>query len=126
MNAGGHVKRCKQHQIVRQKQTVDPAAPKSDTLVDSAVTVQTMKRIADSTHPCRQSPTPTVNGCDLTPPTRTQTSEQEYSDLTASNRRPSTLPTAFHEECFLEVDKTCVDVFGILPRFLENLLGSEI
>ena len=28
--------------------------------------------------------------------------------------------------CFLEVDKTCVDVFGILPRFLKNLLESEI
>jgi len=46
-----------------------------------------MKRSEDSTHPCRM---PTVNGCDLTPPTRTQTSEQEYSDLTHSNRRPST------------------------------------
>jgi len=27
--------------------------------------------------------------------------------------------------CFLEVDKACVDVFGILPRFLKNLLESE-
>ena len=48
-----------------------------------------MKRSGDSTHPCG-SPTPTVNGQDLTLPTRTQTSEQEYSDLTASNGRPST------------------------------------
>ena len=24
--------------------------------------------------------------------------------------------------CFLEVDKTCVDAFGILPKFLEILL----
>jgi len=32
--------------------------------------------------------TPTVNGYNLTPPT--QTPEQKYSDLTASNRRPST------------------------------------
>jgi len=31
-----------------------------------------------------------VNGRDLTLPTRTQTSEQEYSDFTTSNRRPST------------------------------------
>jgi len=36
-----------------------------------------MKRSGDSTHPC-QSPTPTVNGRDLTLTTRTQTSEQEY------------------------------------------------
>jgi len=27
--------------------------------------------------------------------------------------------------CFLEVDKACVDVFGILPRFLKNLLQNE-
>jgi len=31
-----------------------------------------------------------VNGRDLTLPTRTQTFEQEYSDLTDRNRRPST------------------------------------
>ena len=41
------------------------------------------------THPCR-SPTPTTNGHDLTIPTRTENSEQEYSDLTTINRRPST------------------------------------
>ena len=64
--------------------------------------------------------TPTVNGCDLTPSTRTETSEQEYSDLTASNRRPSTLPPAF-----LVVYRTCVIIFGILPRFLKNFLESE-
>ena len=29
--------------------------------------------------------------CDLTPPTRTQSSEQEYSDLMTSNKWPSTL-----------------------------------
>jgi len=42
-----------------------------------------------SRHPCR-SPIPTVNCRDLTLSTRTQTSEQEHSNLTASNRRPST------------------------------------
>jgi len=31
-----------------------------------------------------------VNGRDVTLPTRTQTSEQKYSDLMANNRRPST------------------------------------
>ena len=59
-----------------------------------------MTRNGDSTHPCRSS-TPTVNGHDLTLPT--QTSEQEYRDLTASNRRPSTrthgkLLKTFHKE----------------------------
>jgi len=34
--------------------------------------------------------TPSVNGCDLTLSTQIETSEQEYNDLTASNRRPST------------------------------------
>jgi len=42
-----------------------------------------VKRSGDSTHPCR-SPTSTVNGWELRPPTRTH-----HSDLTASNRRPS-------------------------------------
>jgi len=27
--------------------------------------------------------------------------------------------------CFLEVDKTYVDLFGILPRFLKSLLESK-
>ena len=83
----------KQYQIVRKKQTIYPAASNSDILVDSTVIVYSihisMKRSGDITHRCR-NPAPTVNGCDLTPPTRTQTSEQEYSDLTASNRRSST------------------------------------
>jgi len=80
-------------------------SPNCDTLVDSAVTVCSMhvdyekewwqhthclvektfavhvKGSGDSTHPCR-NPTPTVNRRDLTLPTRTQTSEQECSDLT--------------------------------------------
>jgi len=60
-----------------KKQTVDPVASNSDTL-DSAVNVYSIdiEYEEEYTHPCR-SPTPTVNGCDLTPPTRTQTSEQE-------------------------------------------------
>ena len=90
-----------------------------------------MKWSGDSTHPC-QCPTPTVNGSDLTFPTWTQISEQEYSDLTARNRRPSIpysrnkLFTRNTVLCFLEVDKAYVDVFGILPTFLKNLLESEI
>jgi len=85
------------------------------------------------------APTPmsntTVNGCDLTPLKRTQISEQEYSDLTVSNRRASTsyiisqqLPLLFARNsvvCFIEVDKTCVDVFGILPGFHKKLLEIE-
>jgi len=45
--------------------------------------------VATAHHHCR-SPTPTLNGCDLTPSTRTQSSEQEYSYLAASMRHPST------------------------------------
>ena len=48
-----------------------------------------MKRSGDSTHHCR-SPTQTLNGCELTPSTGTQSSEQECRYLTASNRHPST------------------------------------
>ena len=92
----------------------------------------TMKRSGDSTHHC-WSPTLTVNGRDLTLPTRTQTSEQEYNDLAASNGRQhrahARLPKAFRKEpghYFLEVDKACEDVFNILPIFLKILLESEV
>jgi len=89
----------------------------------------------DSTHACR-SPTPTVNGRDLTLSTRTQTSEQEYSDLAVSNRRFSTAcsrntPQGFSQGTlsyafFLEVDKACEDVFSILPRFLKIFLEWNV
>jgi len=93
--------------------------------------MKTMKRSSDSTHPC-QCPTPTVNGSDLTFLTWTQISEQEYSDLMASNRGPL-IPYSCNKLfarnpvlCFLEVDKAYVDVFGIFPTFLKDLLESEI
>jgi len=82
--------------------------------------LQSMKRNGESTHPCR-SAVPTASGCDSTPPTRIQTSEQECSDLPETDgcqhRPPGTLPKAFLWNlivCFLEVDKTCVNIFGIL------------
>ena len=43
----------------------------------------------DITHHCR-NPTPTLNDCESTPTTVTQSSEQEYGELRASNRHPST------------------------------------
>jgi len=48
-----------------------------------------MKRSGDSTHHF-WSPKPTLNDCVLTLSTGTQSSEQEYSHLTASNSHPST------------------------------------
>jgi len=71
-----------------------------------------MTRSGDSTQSCR-SQTPTVNGGNLTPPTRTQTSELEYSDFGDRYRRPSTpycsnTPQAFTKNpviCFLEIEK---------------------
>jgi len=51
----------------------------------------TMKNSSDNTYRYRSSAAATVNGRDLTLLTRTQTSDQEYSDLAASNKRPSTL-----------------------------------
>jgi len=52
------------------------------------------------THLCRSS-IPTVNRRDLALPIRTQTSEQEYSDLTASNnRRPTALYIRNTPQCF--------------------------
>jgi len=66
----------------------------------------------------------TVNGCDLTAPKRTQTAEKKCNDSTASDRRPSTpyssnIPTVFTRNpaiCFLKVDKTCVDAFGLFLK----------
>jgi len=62
------------------------------------------------------------------PMRRTQTSDQEYNDLTANTVLPQHLPKLFTRNpvvCFLEVNKICVDVFCIFPRFLENLLDSD-
>jgi len=68
-----------------------------------------------------------MNGGDLTMPTPTQTCEQEYSDLTASNRRPSkpysrNTPQSFsrgNRSSAFEVHKACVHIFCILPSFLK-------
>jgi len=90
-----------------------------------------MKKSGDSTYPCHS---PMASGCDLTFPTWTQTSEQECSILIASNRRASTQYSRKHSPylftrnpvvCFLEFDKSCVDVFGILLTFFKNLMSSE-
>ena len=77
-------------------------------------------------------PRPTVNGCNITPPTRTQTSEQECNDLTASwggrqHRDPAALPNLLlRNSVILKIGKTCVEIYGTLPRFFENALESEI
>ena len=89
-----------------------------------------MKRSGDSTHHCR-SPTPTLNGCDLSPSTEKQSSEQECTWRpargTRQHRTPTTPPKLFTRNpaiYFPEVDKACVEVFGMLPGFLENMLES--
>jgi len=71
-----------------------------------------MTKSGDSTQSCR-SQTPTVNGCNLTPPTWTQTSELEYSGSGAvtgdlQHCTAATLPKAFTKNpfiCFLEIEK---------------------
>ena len=73
-------RRCKQHQIVCEKQTVDPTASSSDTLT---VTVYL-----------------------------------------------SCKPLQYFAEgpghMLFEIDKTCSDIFGILPRFFENLVSENL
>jgi len=69
------------------KKSDDPADSIVDTLVNSAVTVYSIHTDCEEEwwkHKPFQSPTPTMKGCDLTPPTRTQTYEQEHRDLMAS------------------------------------------
>ena len=95
--------------------------------------ILTMNRGDDSTRPC-PSPTPTANGCDWNPPPRTQTSKQGYNDLATSNRRPSkpysrNTPGSFYEEpgsMFSPGRQNMYRRLGVLPEFLENLLGSKI
>ena len=75
------------------------------------------QKSGDSTHHC-WSPTPTLNGCDLPPSTRTQFSEQEYSYLTASKRHQSTpyshnTHRSFHEEPG--------NIISILSRSRQNM-----
>ena len=72
-----------------------------------------------------------MNGYALTPLKWTQSSEQEYSYLTASTRHPTVLPqhppklyTRNTVVYLPKVDETCEYVFGMLPGFLENLLES--
>ena len=78
---------------------------------------------------------PTVNGRDLTLPTRTQTSEQEYSGLTASDKLWSipyyhNTPQSFSRGTGLMLSRgrqnVCLKVFDKIPRFLNNLLESGI
>ena len=92
-----------------------------------------IKRSGDNTHHCR-SPTPTLIGCDSITSTRTQSSEQGYSYLTACKNHSSTsysqnTPELFTRNptvCLPKVNKTCVYVFGMLPGCLENLLRVEM
>ena len=59
-----------------------------------------MKITGDSTHPYQSPSAVTVNGRDFTLLTRTQTSDQEYSYLTADRQHhtPATLHKPFQEE----------------------------
>ena len=77
---------AKSKRLILQLPTATPSLTR---LLLSIQCIYIMKRRGDSTHPC-QSLTSTVNGCGLTLPTQTQTSEQEYCDLTACNRWSST------------------------------------
>jgi len=76
-----------------------------------------MKKSGDNT-PLSQ---PTMNGCDLTPGTQTQASEQKCNDLMDIIKKLSSLFPQLSSKlflrdsivCFLKVNKTCVLVFGI-------------
>jgi len=63
--------------------------------------------------------------------------QQRFTNFTAAhivakchavNSSQKSHPKLFPKDlviCFFKVDKTCVDIFGIPLRFLENLLESE-
>jgi len=82
-----------------------------------------MKKSGERTHPCRS------------PAATKQTSDQEYSNLTAvtggcQHRNHATLPKVFHEEPGRMLSWSRQNMWrrliSILPRFLKNLLESEI
>ena len=85
-----------------------------------------MKRSGESTHLCQN---PTVNCCDLTTQTRTQTlSKNTVTSRPVTggcqHRTSATVPKAFQGTqliALIDIDKTCLDIFGILQRFIENL-----
>jgi len=85
---------------------------------------------SDSTH-LSWSPTPVVNGRDLTLLTRTPRGIQRLDGqwLVAVNIiLPQYSPNLFTRHptvCFLKVDITCEDVFGILSRFLKFFSGER-
>jgi len=85
-----------------------------------------MKRSCDSTYPCL-SPTPNVNVGDLcrnvrnTVTSRPVTDDSQQRTSHHSSKRFTRNPVAF----FLDVHKTRLDIFVVLPRFLEILLSGE-
>jgi len=118
----------------------DPAASNSDTRVDSAVTVyiqsiQDIERNSDSTHPESESDTNDKRLWFDSADKQTKfwagiqwLDGQEQAAVNTVLPQPS-LTKAFHERpnlmFFSKVDKTCLDIFGILQRFIETLLESE-
>ena len=92
-----------------------------------------MKRSGDNTDTLVgfQHPLRTV---EINSPTQKQTFEQEYSDLTANNRRPlapysrstsQSFSQGTRSYVFSRTTKHVADVIGIRPSFLENLLDRE-
>jgi len=91
-----------------------------------------MKRSGGSTRPFR-SPTHKANGSDVTPHRHGHKRLKRIKRLecqqqaTVNTELPQHSPNLFTRNpvvYFLEVDKICVDVFGILSQFLENLRES--
>ena len=92
----------------------------------------TLERTSDNTHTCR-SPTPTVNGCDLTLPTRTQTSDETTMDLTASKGQTSKPQCRNTSQSFFQgtglnffLQVTIVDIFAKLLWLLLICLTLKI
>ena len=117
---------CKQYQSVRKKQTVQlPTVILSSTrLLLSIQFKSTMK-----THPCR-CPIQTRGGCDVTDLTDTnfwagRQCLDAHQQATLKIVIPQDCLKLFSRHlvvCFPEVGKTCVGIFCIFPRSLENRL----
>jgi len=111
-----------------------PAAPNSDTPVDPVVTVYPIPRlwgvVTENTIVGAKHPRWTVAIYFLVTDTnywaRGQWLDGQWQ-VVVSIILPqhSMIFPRYSVVCLLVIDITCVDIFGILPRFLENLLENE-
>jgi len=115
------LRRCSEHQFVHKKQMVDPAASNNDTLLDSAGTVSNSYRLWKGEVPAHlldfntHSKQLWLNAADM--------DTHFWPGVHLLDNQPSM--SYYHSTAHLDIDKTCIDIVGILLRFFQNSLKSK-